>query len=48
VTLVYLDWDERLDELLRADAAVTDIRQLPRDLDDVFPRRGEGVACAAS
>ena len=48
VVLVYLDWDERHDELLRADAAVTDIRQLPRDLDDVFRVAAKGVPCAAS
>jgi ABC-2 type transport system ATP-binding protein len=36
VTLVYLDWDERYADLLRNDASVSDVRQLPRDLDDVF------------
>ena len=36
VTLVYLDWDDHYEEALRADPAVTEVRQLPRDLDDVF------------
>jgi ABC-2 type transport system ATP-binding protein len=48
VTLVYLDWEERYDELLRADAALTDVRQLPRDLDDVFRVAAKETPCAAS
>jgi ABC-2 type transport system ATP-binding protein len=48
VTLVYLDWEERFDESLRADPAVTDVRQLPRDLDDVFRVAAkEAVPCAS-
>ena len=52
-TLVYLDWDERYAELLAADAAVAEVRQLPRDLDDVFRvaakgMRKEEAPCAAS
>ena len=36
LVLVYLDWEERYDALLRDDPAVAEVRQLPRDLDDVF------------
>ena len=48
--LVYLDWEERYDALLRADASVVDVRQLPRDLDDVFrvAVAKEAMPCAAS
>lgn len=49
VVLVYLDWEERFDALLRADSAVTDVKTLPRDLDDVFRVAvAKEALCAAS
>ncbi len=48
--LTYLDWDEAYDAALRADAAVADLRQLPRDLDHVFVAAvgKEAEPCAVS
>jgi ABC-2 type transport system ATP-binding protein len=48
-TLVYLDWEERFDAALRADPVVVDVRQLARDLDDVFRVAAkEAAPCAGS
>lgn len=48
VVLVYLDWEERYDEVLRDDDAVRDVRQLPRDLDDVFRVAAKAAVVAAT
>ena len=50
VLLTYLDWREEHDEALRGDDAVTDVRQLQRDLNDVFLAAvgREEAQCAAS
>jgi len=50
VVLTYIDWSESLADELARDPGVTDVRPLPRDLDDVFVAtlRQESEPCAAS
>jgi ABC-2 type transport system ATP-binding protein len=50
LVLTYLDWDAGFDAALAGDAAVADVRQLPRGLNDVFLAAvgKESATCAAS
>jgi ABC-2 type transport system ATP-binding protein len=49
VLLTYLDWQEAHESSLRDDPAVADVKQLPRDLNDVFLAAvGKEEPCAAS
>lgn len=49
VLLTYLDWQEGHESSLRDDPAVADVKQLPRDLNDVFLAAvGKEEPCAAS
>ena len=50
VLLTYLDWDDAHESAMRGDPAVADVRQLPRDLNDVFLAAvgKEETSCAAS